>query len=411
MTVERFRRYFYSGLAALVVMAGALAQQPAKARVLGTVSAVSGNTVTVKTDTDGTVAVDVPTTARILKTEPGQKTLAGATAVTVSDIAPGDRVLMLVAGTPPTASIVVVNKASDLAALREKEREDWQRNGVGGLVTAVDPAAGTVTMTSGAKTIVVHTTGATLFRRYAQDSVKFSDAKLSTLAAIRPGDQLQARGQKSPDGSSIMAKEVVSGAFRNVAGTVVSTNAQAGTFLVKNWMNKKTLTIRTTQDTDMRRLPPQMAEMIAMRLRFQKMEGGHGPAAWQKQGKEGPPAGAKEKWHGPGGAPGGHPWGPPPGAQGQGGGLTQLLEHSPEIHVADLHKGDAVMIVATEGSPDAATAIRVVTGVESMLEASAKESQTMFSSAWSLGGGAGGSGGGQGGGGDGQGGEGGQGAP
>lgn len=51
------------------------------------------------------------------------------------------------------------------------------------------------------------------------------------------------------------------------------------------------------------------------------------------------------------------------------------------------------MIVATSGSPEAATAIRLLAGVEPMLQASASASQSMFSSAWSgLGGGAGGEG-------------------
>jgi hypothetical protein len=72
-----------------------------------------------------------------------------------------------------------------------------------------------------------------------------------------------------------------------------------------------------------------------------------------------------------------------------GNALARVLQHSPEIHVADLHKDDAVMIVATSGSPDSATAIRLLAGVEPMLQASASGSQSMFSAAWSgLGGGA-----------------------
>ena len=74
-----------------------------------------------------------------------------------------------------------------------------------------------------------------------------------------------------------------------------------------------------------------------------------------------------------------------------------MLQRSPAIHVAELNKGDAVMIVATSGSPDSATAIRLIAGVEPMLQASASGSQSMFSSAWSgLGGGGGDQGGGEG---------------
>lgn len=361
-----------------LMVAGVHAQEAAKSRVLGTVTAISGSTITVRTDAGATENVTVPDTARILKTAPGEKTLSGAAKIGLGDIAGGDRVLMLVAGDPPAALIVVVNKASDLAAMQQQEREEWQRNGVGGLVKSVDPAAGTVTVASGAHIFVIHTTPSTVIRRYAPDSVKFSDAQPSTLAAIQPGNQLQARGEKSADGAQITAAEIVSGAFRNIAGIVTSVDAQNGTFSVKDWTNKKTVTIRSTPDSDMRKLDPQMAQTIAARLRAGAgQESADGGAAHVGGSHQGGGTGAAEE-QGPG-----HQG----GAGNQGGGLARLLQNSPEIHAADLHKGDAVMIVATEGSPDQATAIRVVAGVEAMLQASAKDSQSMFSSAWSLGGG------------------------
>lgn len=78
----------------------AWSQAAASSRVMGTVDSVNGNTVTVKTDAGATANVTVPDTARILRTAPGQKTLAGATKIGVSDIGAGDRVLMVVAGNP-----------------------------------------------------------------------------------------------------------------------------------------------------------------------------------------------------------------------------------------------------------------------------------------------------------------------
>lgn len=356
-------------------------QAGASSRVLGTVSAVSGNTVTVKTDAGATVAVTVPDTARILKTAPGQKTLAGATKLAVSDIGTGDRLLMVVAGDPPTATIVVVNKASDIAAMQAKEQADWQRRGVGGLVKAVDAGAGTVTIMVGNRTITIHTTPATVVRRYAPDSVKFSDAKPSTLAAIEPGDQVTARGDRT--GDEVTAEEIVSGSFRNIAGVVTGTDPSAGTLRVKDLVTKKTVTIQTTPDSDMRKLDPQVAQMIAMRLKGGGAAGGgqgRGNGAGQGSGMA---AGGNGRYRQAGGGPGG------PGAGG-GNALARVLEHSPEIHVGDLHKGDAVMIVATSGNPEQATAIRLVAGVEPMFQASTSGSQSLFSSAWSLGGGNGG---------------------
>jgi hypothetical protein len=362
---------------AVVLMGGIAAgaqQGNGAGRVLGTVESASGNTVVVKTDAGASEKVTVPDTARILRTAPGQKTLADAAKITVDEIATGDRVLMVVAGDPPTASIVVVNKKSDLEARQQQEQADWQKRGVGGIAKSVDAAAGTVTVASGTRTITVHTTPSTIVRRYAPDSVKFSEAQPSALAAIQPGDQVTARGEKSADGSELTAEEIVSGSFRNIAGMVVSTDPGAGTFTVRDLMTKKTVTIRTTPDSDMRKLDPQTAQMIAMRLKG----GGQAPGGGAGVTQSGQPA------------PGAHAGRPGGGAGGNsngGGGLARVLAQSPEIHVSDLHKGDAVIIVASSGTPDAATAIHLVTGVEPMLQASAKGSQSMLSSAWNLGGG------------------------
>jgi hypothetical protein len=359
-------------------------QAPAANRVIGTVASVSGNSVSVKTDAGSAVSVTVPDTARIVRTAPGQKTLTGATKIAVSDIETGDRVLMVVAGDPPSATIVVVNKQSDIAAKQQQEQADWARRGVGGLVKSVDAPAGTVTITATNRTITIHTTPTTIVRRYTADSVKFSDAQTSTLAAIQPGDQITARGDRT--GDDVTADEIVSGSFRNIAGTVASTDDSAGTLTVKDLVTKKTVTIKTTPDSDLRKLDPQMAQMIAARL---KSTGAGNGAQGATAGATAAPAsgasggGQSRSQSGSSGAGAGG------GARGGAAGFARVLQHSPEIHVADLHKGDAVMIVATAGNPDSATAIRLLAGVEPMLQASASGSQSMFSSAWSgLGGGA-----------------------
>jgi hypothetical protein len=370
----------------LVALAAVVhAQQAAAAnRVIGTVASVNGNSVSVKTDAGSAVSVTVPDTARIVRTAPGQKTLTGATKIAVSDIETGDRVLMVVAGDPPSATIVVVNKQSDIAAKQQQEQADWARRGVGGLVKSVDAPAGTVTITATNRTITIHTTPTTIVRRYTADSVKFSDAQTSTLAAIQPGDQITARGDRT--GDDVTADEIVSGSFRNIAGTVASTDDSAGTLTVKDLVTKKTVTIKTTPDSDLRKLDPQMAQMIAARLK--STGAGNGAQAATAGATAAPASGASgggqsRSQSGSSGAGAGG------GAQGGAAGFARVLQHSPEIHVADLHKGDAVMIVATAGNPDSATAIRLLAGVEPMLQASASGSQSMFSSAWSgLGGGA-----------------------
>ena len=60
------------------------------------------------------------------------------------------------------------------------------------------------------------------------------------------------------------------------------------------------------------------------------------------------------------------------------------MSRMPTLSLADLHKGDALLIVATEGSATAgATAITMLSGVEPILQA-APSSQAMMLTPWSL---------------------------
>ena len=64
-----------------------------------------------------------------------------------------------------------------------------------------------------------------------------------------------------------------------------------------------------------------------------------------------------------------------------------MLSHTPAVAVADLHKGDAVVILATEGTPTIpSTVITLVGGVEAILQAAPSASQAMMLAPWSLGG-------------------------
>jgi hypothetical protein len=62
-----------------------------------------------------------------------------------------------------------------------------------------------------------------------------------------------------------------------------------------------------------------------------------------------------------------------------------MLSHAPAIQLADLKKGDAVMLVSTDGTTDV-TAITLLAGVEPLLEAPAA-SQNLLNN-WSMGSGA-----------------------
>ena len=385
-----------AGLMATTFPVSAEAGQTATAstaRLLGTVTAISGDTITIKSDAGATSTVTVSDATRIVRAEPGQRDLSSATPIKVADLAVGDRVL--VRATPNsgggstentyTAQAVIAMKKTDIAQRQQQEREDWQKRGVGGIVKSVDGAAGTIVIASGAKTITIHTTPKTIVRRYAEDSVKFDDAKVSTLDQIKAGDQVRARGDRSADGNDVTADEIVAGSFRNIAATVVSVDAAAQTLTVNDLITKKRVTIRFTPDSQLHKLSPEMAQGIAARI---------------KGGAGGPGGGPGTEGRGPGGerpvSTGGEQH-PAAGGEGMGGGrpggrggdLSQMLQRAPNVQLTDLHPGDAVMIVATEGKSETATAITLLAGVEPMLQASTKASQSLFSSSWSLGGGEG----------------------
>jgi len=388
-------------LAATAQDAAAPAAKPVT--FLGTVQTLSGNSITVKNDAGATMQVTVEDGARLLRIEPGQKTLAGASPFSLSDLQTGDRVMARGStnadGKSLAATMLVAIKGADIAQKQEKEREDWQKNGTGGLVKAVDPAAGTVTVStgsSGARMMVIHVTPTTIVRRYAPGSVKFDQAIKGTLDQIKPGDQLRARGSKGADGATLDAEEIVSGSFLNLAGPIQAVNADASTITLTDTASRKPVVISVTPDSEVKKLDPAVAQRIAARLsgagakRPDGSSGGSGaPGAGSAQGAGGPASG------GPGSSGGDRPAGSGRGPGGGGPDFQQLLARAPSVTLKDLQKGNMVIVVATEGqTPQSATAITVVAGVEPMLQASTSGSQAMLSSSWNLGGG-GGEGGGE----------------
>jgi len=81
-------------------------------------------------------------------------------------------------------------KKEDISQKQASDREEWQKHGAGGLVSSVDPATNTIIVSLPAigekKNLTVHVSKDTIMRRYAPDSVKFDDAKPSTLDQSSP---------------------------------------------------------------------------------------------------------------------------------------------------------------------------------------------------------------------------------
>jgi hypothetical protein len=239
-----------------------------------------------------------------------------------------------------------------------------------------------VTISAGTKKIQVQTTASTKFRRYASDSVKFEDARPGTLAEIQVGDQMRVRGAKSDDGTTIQADEIVSGSFKNLAGTIATLNAGSGTLTLKDLTTKKTMTVMVTANSDLRKLPPEMAARFAARA---KGGAAGAPAAANGGGQtstQNAAGGGAPRPGGPGGMGG--------AGRSAGGDLSQMLARLPGVTLAELKVGDAVMVVASESGPgsDKVTAVTMLSGVEPILAATPSGTPTMTLSPWSVGGGA-----------------------
>src|SRR5262249_10550000 len=118
------------------------------------VKAISGNSITLTPDSGPEVTIVVPEGAKLVRVAPGQKDLRDAKVIQLTDIHPGDRILVRgTAGTVPnsiSASSVIDMAQTDLAAKQARDREEWQRHGVGGLVTSVDGASGSIAIATAA---------------------------------------------------------------------------------------------------------------------------------------------------------------------------------------------------------------------------------------------------------------------
>ena len=369
-------------------------------KAVGTIKTIQADSITVAAESggEGDIIAKLTGSTKILRVPPGEKDLKNATALQPQDLQTGDRVL--VRGQASTdgdkhtivALAVIVMKQADVAAKQQHDREDWQKRGVGGLVTNVDAATGTISISSSGiganRSIAVHITKDTILRRYASGSVKFDDAKPAPVTDIKAGDQLRARGTRNPDGSEVSAEEIVSGAFRNIAGTIKAIDAASNSMTVQDAISKSAVVVRVSPDSQMKKLPAEMAQRIAVRLKGtaggnRDQPGANGQSIKEQDSAPGaarartPKSAEAQAASAPGGGPSGN--GPPD--------LQRMLSRLPNSTLADLQKGDAVMIVSTEGTDSGAgavTAITLLAGVDAILTASPNQSASTLLSPWSL---------------------------
>ncbi len=393
----------FCALAAVCFLGAAAWSQSAPGVALGTVKSISGNAIILATDAGDTVNVTVADNARLLRIAPGETDLKKASPLALTDVQAGDHIRVRGKPSADSKSIAAVSviaiKKEDVTQKQQKDLQDWQRRGAGGLVKSVDAARNTVNISVAGigttKEVAVKVPSSAKVRRYSEDSVKFDDAKPSSLAEVKVGDQLRARGNKNADGTELTAEEVVYGSFRNVAGLITAVDPEKNTITVNDLATKKPITVRIANDSQMHKLPQMAATMIAMRLKgipLPGAAGAAGAAAAPSNGGGATPANGGGAQRAPGGQGQGRGNGAASGQGGQRPGaggatdLNQILNRMPAVQFADLQKGEAVMIVTTEGSATTdATAINLISGVEPILTASPVTGAASLLSPWNLG--------------------------
>lgn len=346
-------------LAAPVPAPQAPAESPRKAdSVIGEVTAVDGalRRLTVKSDAGASVEVRLDDKTVFLRARPGSTGLNDATPAHLEEIAAGDRVLARGRRADDKASLaarqVVLMTRSDIAQKQDSERADWRRRGVLGVVSAVDATKGEIILQvrrlAGAETVTIPAAGPkVVFRRYAPDSVKFGDARPSSLVEVQVGDQLRALGERSPDGSRLVPEQVVFGTFRTVSGPVAEVDASTGELTVRDEQSRKPVRIAVGSDARLRRIPPEMGARLA---RWREGPGPDGPARPEGPAGNGTAPGA-ERFRG----------------MREGGGPEDILDRLPAITLAELKPGDRILVSSTKGNdPAHLTAIALVAGLEAL---------------------------------------------
>ena len=345
--------------------------RPGQEQLIGEITSIdaASGRVEVKTAAGKTVSVLIGDATSYLRVAPGERSLDKAEKITRADVAVGDRVLvrggaMVAEGQQqiPARQLIVVSRQA-LTGRQEREREDWRARGINGRVVALNPATQEITLAvrsrEGAQEMIVAASANTKFLRYAPDSVRRDDARPSSFAELKVGDQLRALGDRSADGARFTSEEIIAGAFSRARGTIVEMDAARGEVTVKDEQTGKNFTVVVGKNSSLRRIPAEFVEEMARRrAERQQRRAADGNAAngrtgERRENRDGERGPRQRRGEG-GGGPGG----------GGGGGFQRMFENLPAVTVGELKKGDVVMVTGTPVAPDAArvTIISLVAG-------------------------------------------------
>jgi ribosomal protein L24 len=342
--------------------------------VAGEVVSASSDKIVLQTK-DGSIDVVLSGKTEYKRVAPENPSLKAAVASSFTDIGVGDK--LLVTGilsadkkSVPAKAVYLMTK-SDITQRQAKEQEQWRTRGMSGKVTLVNPQSKQLTVSTraltGEKIVLVTVKDNADFRRYAPDSVQFSQAKQSNIDEIKPGDMIRALGDKSEDGSTFAAERVVTGSFQTVGGTVKAIDPAKNEIIVTDIQTKKDVTIVVGDNSVLKQFPADMAQRMAQMQAMQAggiQPGGQGrtrPAQGASPQSGQPSAEGQIQRTGQGGGM---------GMRGGGGSIDDMLERFPNITIADLKVGDMIATSSTKGAnTERVTAIKLLSGVEPFLKA------------------------------------------
>ena len=338
--------------------------QPKASLISGEVVSVSGSKIVVSAQS-GKIDVLLSDKTDYKHMSAEKPSLATATPGALADINVGDKVIasgVLAADgrSVPARTVYLMTKA-DIEQKHAKETAEWRARGIAGKITAINPDAKQITVQMsglmGTTSIALTPKDKAAFLHYAPDSVRFDEARPSSFAEAKVGDQLRAIGDKSTDGTTFSAEKVLIGSFQTVAGTVKTIDTEKNEIVIKDLMTGKDVTVSTANVTTFKRFPEEMA---------QRMAGFGSGGGVRPPGQAGGqiPAGQGAQPVGNGQTGGTRPGGFGGGRAG-GGSVDDMLERFPTITTADLKAGDIIAVASSKGAtPDRIKAFKLLAGVE-----------------------------------------------
>ena len=313
---------------------------------LGDVTSTSAGKIVLQTK-DGEISAILGSATEYKRLPPDNLKLSAAKPAAFTDLAVGDRVLVLGKVSADkktiTASRVFIVKGDDLDNLARKQQREWRMRGIAGKVTAINKQQNSFTVkissiTGTATNLEIKPKEDVKYLKYAATSVRYSDALPSKFDDVEVGDSVQALGDRSEDGTSFAAEEILSGGFVTVAGTVKSIDVEKNEIVITHFNTKKDVTIKVNSNSSLKKFPDEMASRIARLLQFAKSGAGGGGQGGGRRGGAG-------------------------GRRGMGD-INSIANRIPEIKISDLKKGDQIAASSPKSSDESNyTAIKLIAGI------------------------------------------------